>query len=272
MAIIAQWAGPDDTDIQSNGAGTVSQTFTVDSDYILESVTIKVWVEGTVANLYVRVFDAALELDELVILPTAGMSTASPGADVVVPIPNSNIITSGTTYTIAIYCLELNPNYIDVRVDLNDSEYTGGSFFLSGGFELEGTDAVFSVTGSYANTGQATTPVPADAAVAQTLHLSQLAWDNGTPAADTFNVYFGPTGSMVLVSLAQAGTTYSLSSHLLLDYNTEYSWRIDTTSSLGTTTGEVWTFTTTPLYPPIDKVAYKRLVVAANNKIWYEAI
>jgi len=71
-----------------------------------------------------------------------------------------------------------------------------------------------------------------------------------------------------------------------------YEWRIDSTNDNGTTTGDTWTFTSFTFEPPlppgatVDEVGVqggtptgenamiqvKRLVVAANNKIWYEDV
>ena len=92
-------------------------------------------------------------------------------------------------------------------------------------------------------------------------------------------------------------------------YNTIYTWRVDSTNQFGTTSGDSWTFTSVPEDPPsvtyyynsgtpfyyyllpdgvhpptgVENTDYvivaqpnvmlthKRLVVAANNKIWYES-
>jgi hypothetical protein len=88
--------------------------------------------------------------------------------------------------------------------------------------------------------------------------------------AVTFDVYFGPTGDMELVSEGQSELTWTIP--YLLDYNTEYSWRIDSTTDLGTTEGDVWTFTVVDLaaLAPYDIVTYKKLVACANNTFWYE--
>lgn len=86
----------------------------------------------------------------------------------------------------------------------------------------------------------------------------------------TFDVYFGTTGDMELVSEGQSGLTWTIP--YLLEYNTEYSWRVDSTTDLGTTEGDVWTFTTVDLttFAPSDIVTYKKLVACANNTFWYE--
>jgi hypothetical protein len=148
----------------------------------------------------------------------------------------------------------------------------GGSWLSISTYSGLYADAAAIVTGveSAAVPGKAENPTPADDALAQSLQLATLSWDEGSPVADTMNVYFGLAGSMVLLSWAQAGTACSVP--YTLAWATEYEWRVDTTNAEGTTTGDTWSFTTIGLLPPVDRVTYKRLVAAANNKIWYENI
>ena len=106
--------------------------------------------------------------------------------------------------------------------------------------------------------------------------------------SETYDVYFGKTGSMVLVSSDQSDLSFDLSDYLPLDYNQEYSWRIDVTNEYGTTTGDVWTFITYALKYPHPSIAggggggddssetnimqtIRKLVAFANNKVWIES-
>ncbi|KKM91271.1 hypothetical protein LCGC14_1230230 [marine sediment metagenome] len=119
---------------------------------------------------------------------------------------------------------------------------------------------------------KANTPIPATTATDVTLDQATLAWTDGGNS-DTYNVYYGPTsGSLPLVSSAQAGTSFSLSTYLPLAYGVTRYWRIDSINDAGTTTGDEWSFTTISLNSPVDIVTVGRLVAAANNKIWYESI
>ena len=81
---------------------------------------------------------------------------------------------------------------------------------------------------------KANTPGPADSATGISV-TTDLSWVDGG-GATTFNVYF-PT----LVSSGQVPETYDPGT---LAYSTEYTWRIDSVSDGGTTTGDTWTFTT----------------------------
>ena len=106
--------------------------------------------------------------------------------------------------------------------------------------------------------------------------------------AETYDIYFGPTGNLVLISEGQAGLSVEVPD--ALEYNTEYSWRVDATNEQGTTTGDVWSFTCLLFTPPLptgvtldgdgnptgtptgvnNMVTLKRVVVAANDGVFYE--
>lgn len=167
---------------------------------------------------------------------------------------------------------------------------------------------------------KADTPSPTDTNTSVTLDQATITWNDGG-GADTFNVYYGTTsGSLSLVSSAQAGTSFTVTgitdgapySYLSIRY-----WRIDSTNAGGTTTGDEWSFTTIRITPPTKTYFYattgqyyrlliqsdgsygdppgvgventdyvylaagyeanfvattRKLVSAANSKIWYEAI
>ena len=105
---------------------------------------------------------------------------------------------------------------------------------------------------------------------------------------ETYDVYFGPTGDLALISFDQAGL--SIEAPYALEYNTEYSWRVDATNESGTTTGDVWSFTALVFAPPLpsgitldgdgvpigtptglnNMVTLKRLVTVSNDKVFYE--
>ena len=103
------------------------------------------------------------------------------------------------------------------------------------------TGDVWSFTTVPAAPGKATSPSPANAATGISISTI-LSWTAGSGA--TFrNVYFGTASSPPLVSSNQSGTTYSPGTLL---NNTTYNWRIDEKNNGGTTTGDVWSFTTAP--------------------------
>lgn len=73
----------------------------------------------------------------------------------------------------------------------------------------------------------------------------QLSW-GAASGATSYNVYFGTTSPGASMG-SQSGTTYNPG---VLSISTVYYWRIDSVNAGGTTTGIVWSFTTTSIPPP----------------------
>ena len=106
--------------------------------------------------------------------------------------------------------------------------------------------------------------------------------------ANTYNVYFGLPGNLIQIAEEQA--ELSIIVPFTLEYNTIYNWRVDTVIAFETITGDVWSFTALLYVPPLptgitldgdgnptgtptglnNMVTLKRIVVAANNKVFYE--
>jgi len=143
-------------------------------------------------------------------------------------------------------------------------------------------------------------PSPANAATNVTLDQSTITWEDGG-GATSYNVYYGENeAGLTLVSEGQAGLSFTISGITYgspFNYVISRTWRIDAINESGTTTGDVWVFTTIKLAPPLptglsldsgggnegtgttgtatgenNTITIKKLVVAANSKIWYENI
>ena len=174
---------------------------------------------------------------------------------------------------------------------------------------ISSIDALFETWGNPLIPGKPTNPSPTNAVSSITLDETPLSWDASDPAADTYEVYFRESGdNWVQVGSAQVGVSWTIDFGTLA-YGTTYEWRIDATNDTGTTTGDTWTFDTIDFdqirvsyrlisggngYGPYDFDAggnpqgtegtdwawtgentiltVKRLVAAANDKIWYESI
>ena len=119
-----------------------------------------------------------------------------------------------------------------------------------------------------------TTPAPTDEATGQQSGSVTLSWaDPNEPDFDDYEVYFGPTGSMVLVETGYATKTLTISDDMILGQ--EYSWQIDGNDGANVVTGSVWTFTVESLDPPVmtaSVVNKKYLIVVSNDEVWYEDI
>lgn len=104
------------------------------------------------------------------------------------------------------------------------------------------TGDVWSFTTAAAATApdQATNPSPANSATSVDVN-DNLSWTAAT-GADDYDVYFG-TSSPGSFQGNQTGVTFEPGT---MDANTTYYWRIDPNNEAGTTTGDVWSFTTKP--------------------------
>jgi hypothetical protein len=86
---------------------------------------------------------------------------------------------------------------------------------------------------------KASSPTPLDNASMVSVD-ADLAWTAGADTL-THDVYFGTSNPPALASANQAGTNYDPGT---LNTSTTYYWRIDEKNTNGTTTGDVWSFTT----------------------------
>ena len=138
-------------------------------------------------------------------------------------------------------------------------------------------DMMFETWGTLTFPTKASTPTPADADTSVTLDQATLTWIDGG-GADTYNVYYGTaSGSLSLVSSAQAGKSFTITG--IVDgapytYQSTRYWRVDSTNGAGTTPGDEWSFTTIAFNPPDPSswLLVKRLCSCAENKFWFEDI
>lgn len=101
----------------------------------------------------------------------------------------------------------------------------------------------------------ATIASPTNGAVAIAPETAILKW-NGGAQADYFNVYLGSSeNDLALIGANVSNSIYDLPE---LNGNATYYWRIDAVNTSGTTTGDVWSFTTKYIYVP-KEVAYYAL-------------
>ncbi len=96
--------------------------------------------------------------------------------------------------------------------------------------------------------GKATNPTPANSATGVSTSPT-LSWTAGS-GATSHKVYFG-TSTSPTYKTEQSGTNYNPGT---LENGTIYYWRIDEVNTSGTTTGDLWSFTTI-LGPPTETVA-----------------
>ena len=88
------------------------------------------------------------------------------------------------------------------------------------------------------------TPIsPTGGAVSQSITLTPLSW-SAASLADTYDVYFGTSEPLSLLTSSVTDQTASITSQHPLSGSTEYLWRIDSVSACGNTTGTLNSFTT----------------------------
>jgi len=144
-------------------------------------------------------------------------------------------------------------------------------------FELESEHLTFSTTTIGNVLTSPVNPTPADTATDLSPSSLQLEWENfSTGPGVTFDVYLEenkiaadvPKGSATAFSTPATG----------LSYGNTYTWYVVAKRAGSTNTGATWTFTTTVLagapLPSGDSTVHqkRRLIAAADDRIWYEDI
>lgn len=155
------------------------------------------------------------------------------------------------TFLLGPLSLELGVKYAIVvrvagsscRIRISGNLYADGSVFFSTNSgstwsAIATQDMMFEVY-SEAIT-KAVNPVPANASSGLSPKIKQVSWD-AVDDAIGYDVYFGETGEMVKVSEGQEGLVWLIPAEL--EYEEEYSWRVDTVFEESTVEGDVWTFT-----------------------------
>ena len=91
--------------------------------------------------------------------------------------------------------------------------------------------------------GKATTPYPANGAINVNRSTTVLTWAAGTGTVTSRDVYFGTATTPVTKVIAD-GTVLAYTPSPTMTGKKTYYWRVDEKNSAGTTTGDVWNFTT----------------------------
>ena len=117
---------------------------------------------------------------------------------------------------------------------------TGSHYAYIDNVKITGNDS------SVSPPGKAISPTPANLAT-NVVVTTDLSWAAGT-GATSHDVYFGTTSTPPLVSSNQASNTYDTGT---MANGTTYYWRIDEENAGGTTTGDVWSFTTKAQVPNV---------------------
>jgi len=220
-----------------------------------------------------------------------------------------HVLSDATEYAIVVRTATGSTSNYYCPFGYGSSGYAGGGSAISTnsgaswGNISTTNDMDFRIYGGVALPSKPTTPSPTDALTDITLDHTPLSWVDGG-GADTFEVYLRVQGEdWTLVGVAQAGITWTIPFETIT-YGTTYEWRVDATNVYGTTTGDTWSFDSITFdricisyvlvtggsgagpydTPPgvegtdwrwtgeNNMLTVRKLVAAANNKIWYESI
>jgi len=283
------------------------QTWTTTSAYSITDVALYGYKYGSPGNITVSIREVDTETGK----PTGADKCSVTVSDSVISafptrawytftFTTSYALSDATKYAIVIRATSGNAANYYAPFGYGSSGYANGESGQGNG-STWGTpsttnDMDFRIYGAALVPGKPTNPSPTHEATNITLDETPLSWDASDPAADTYEIYFREQGDdWELVGEAQAGTEWAISFGTL-GYNKTYEWRIDATNVYGTTTGDTWDFGSISYAPPLptgitldgsgegdgnptgtptgenNMFTIKRLIIAANNKIYYEDI
>ncbi len=253
-------------------------TFTPGLDYDLDYIILKGKRVGNCVSVDIDIFICDVNhkptessLANVQVLQ-AGFSTSE--TEVTFTLAAALSLTNGQEYAVVVSCAGAD----------GSNQYSWNYGFSNTGYRGTSTDAGSSWTGVINTQGQwfqawgtvagndpVDTPSPADTVTGQQSGSVDLSWaDPNDPDFDDYEVYFGPTGSIVLVETGYGSKSLTISDDMILGQ--EYSWRIDGNDGENVVTGSVWTFTVEALDPPTaTNLRSKRYLVAiSNDEVWYE--
>ena len=280
-----------------------SQSFEASSTYTINKVVLKLWSGSSAVTLfYVRLYAADGSG-----LPTGGI-LATFGSFTLTSLEtdptdetfdnDSYEVTNGNSYCIV--CESDDDPDAWRWYSTGTSEYADGNAGTKGysyGWIARTRDRWFQLweEDAPALPGKPTNPTPTDEASGVTLHDTTVTWESGGNT-DSYNVSYGTlSGFLELVEGGITDLSLALVEGNFSVYGKISYWRVDAVNTQGTTQGDEWVFTTMSFAPPLptgytldcsedppvltgtptgvnNMMTIKKLVLAANNKIWYEDI
>ena len=241
-------SSPDETELKSNQAGlsyepgTLSNATTyywrIDSNNVAGTTAGNVWSFTTIVAAPAQVTGAS---------PADGAVNQSITADI------SWSAASGASNYDVYFGTDSTPDSSELKGNQAGLSYEPGSlsndttyYWRIDSNNVGGTTAgnVWSFTTIVAAPAQVAGASPADAAT-DVSTTADLSW-SAASGATNYDVYFGQSSPGTSQG-NQAATTFDTGT---MSSNTTYYWRIDSNNVAGTTTGNVWSFTTTASAAP----------------------
>lgn len=255
-------------------------TFTPGEDYDLDYIVLEGRRTGNCISVDVDIYlaDEAHKPKESSLANVQVLQAAigTSEAEITFTLASALSLTNGTEYAVVVSCAGPNSS--------NMFRWSYG--FSNTGYSAYSTDSgsswlnVTSSSGTWfqawgtagGGVSQANTPSPTDEAADLQSGSVDLSWvDDNDPAGDSYDINFGPTGSMILIESEHGSTSYSYTDDMILGQ--EYSWRIDINIGEEVVTGAIWTFTIESFAPPSQNMSTTaRLIAVSNNELWYEDV
>lgn len=285
-------------DISTNGLDDrflLAMNFTPSEDY----TALKVVVKGQRVGVFTSV-TASLHFVDGNRFPIGGALAASTllgeeistdFAEVSFIFPTALPVAEGIEYAIVLSIEDAPPfvSFFNWRRDVigGDTEFSSRFIFVGGGWDDLPANFWYEVWG-----GDIINPAPSDTATGITA-VPLLQWEvaDGGQEGDLFSVFLRERDSFIteddLLRAGIAGLSFQIPSGLK-NYVT-YFWQVTATrDGVFLADSDIWSFTILPIFPPLPgvtidstgplgipngtngMVTLKRVVVAANNKIWAE--
>lgn len=176
-------------------------------------------------------------------------------------------ITSGVTYVISIHTVEEITTATTLWWTSTNSGYADGrrghgNYSLDWLLEPEANDAAFKIYGP-SPPDKAANPTPEHEDTEVDFSDLILDWDD-SDGADTYDVFMGPSGSLVEVASDIIPSTFIVDLSDVPKEQVIY-WRVDAKNEAGTTTGDVWNFDARPSKPANPSPTDDETDVAINK-------
>jgi len=200
------------------------------------------WGTGPLVQGSLVMTCGTINADFMTIGQAVGVGTVSLGGTAVINLTNSLSMNPDSTGSAS---LDITTGEILIG---GDQTGTIQGYIDNGWITAYDGDGIFELDYGVRNPSKTTLtatiicPRPADGATGVGLQ-PELRWDEDPAPGDpnTYDVWFGPTGSMTKVSSGQSDPYYAIT--YVLNVNTTYQWQI--VRYPGPVSGPVWSFTTT---------------------------
>lgn len=161
-------------------------------------------------------------------------------------------LTDATTYAIVIKSNNQDPTNRPYWHGLETGAYADGTAYTTSDAGATWTDTsrdqAFKIYGNDLEPAKATTPTPADDATEQPVETA-ITWAAGDDYTTSYDVYFDEDTDPPTTKVVDNADVNIYTPPANLTVDADHYWRVDAKNAYGTTTGDVWKFTTSAKIP-----------------------